>query len=433
MDPLLNRLKALGVNIKSGKDLNDEVKPAGYPIESVISGENRATIYGDTFVTVKHYGFDYRHGSLNLFDIPSLKMISEWGKASGLSELAAPQIAFLDTETSGLAGGTGTFAFLVGLGCYTPTGFDVVQFFMRDPSQEQAMLAALSEWLTPFLVLVTFNGKSFDLPLLNTRYTLNGLTSPFTQFTHIDLLHLARRLWRDRLPSRALGDLEREFAGFSRDQDEVPGYLIPQYYFEYLRTKDARPLGGVLYHNVVDIASLAALFTFTADLIANPDKAEIHALDLAAIARLYEDLGHLEKAAALYERCLIEGLPEENYIRTLERFAIFRKREGHPELAAQLWEYAAEKKYLPAFIEIAKHYEHILSDPDQAAEWVHKAIALVNSQPLPGYLRKMRIEELTHRLERLDKKRIKAQTTAYNQISGTTQDESQPAKNESSE
>ena len=210
------------------------------------------------------------------------------------------------------------------------------------------------------------------------------------------------------MPSRALGDLEREFAGFFRDQEEVPGYLIPQYYFEYLRTKDARPLGGVLYHNVVDIASLAALFTFTADLIANPEKAEIHALDLAAIARLYEELGHLEKAAVLYERCLSQGLPEENYVRTLERYALFRKRQGRPELAAQLWEYAAEKGYLPAFIELAKHFEHSMSDADKAAEWVHKAIVLVNSQSLPGYLRKMRLEELTHRLERLEKKRIKA-------------------------
>ena len=86
----------------------------------------------------------------------------------------------------------------------------------------------------------------------------------------------------------------------------------------------------------------------------------------------------------------------------------------------------------PAFIELAKHFEHSMSDPDKAAEWVHKAVALVNSQSLPAYLRKMRLEELTHRLERLEKKRIKAQTTAYNHISNSPQDDSQPAKNESS-
>ena len=432
MDPLLSRLKALGVNIKSGQEAPRETKPVEFPIESVVAGETRTTIYGDTFVTIKHYDQDYRHGALNLFDNPSLKMISEWGKTNGLSEMAFNQIAFLDTETSGLAGGTGTFAFLVGLGYHTPTGFDVVQFFMRDPAQEPAMLAALSEWLTPFLALVTFNGKSFDLPLLNTRYSLNGITSPFAQFAHIDLLHLARRLWRDRLVSRALGDLEREFAGFARGQDEVPGYLIPQYYFEYLRTKDARPLGGVFYHNVVDIASLAALFTFTADLIASPEKAGIHALDLAAIARLYEELGHLEEAAVLYERCLDEGLPEEYYIKTLERFAMFRKRQGHPVLAAQLWVYAAEKEHLPAYIELAKHYEHSMADPDTAADWVRRALNLVNSQSLPGYLRKMRQEELTHRLEQLEKKREKARTTAYNHIGSPPPDNNPPTENESS-
>ena len=303
---------------------------------------------------------------------------------------------------------------------------------MRDPSQEPALLAALSEWLTPFQAIVTFNGKSFDLPLLNTRFTMNGLTPPFAPLAHIDLLHLARRLWRDRLPSRALGDLEREIAGFIREQDEVPGYLIPQYYFDYLRTKDARPLGGVFYHNVIDIASLACLFTFTANLIANPEMAVVHTLDLAAIARLYEELGHLEQAAALFERCLEEGLPEENYIKTIERFASIRKRQGRPELAAQLWIYAAEKQHLPAFIELAKYYEHTMIDLAQAEDWVAKALNLINVQSLPGYLRKMYQEELVHRLERLEKKKIKALTSAYNQNGDHEIDITHPPKNESS-
>ncbi len=406
-DPLIERLKALGVRVESKPA--PELPPAvrQYPIEQVVAGQNRSTIYGDAFFTSTQFKRDYRHGELDLYNFPSLEMISEWGKASALGSLAPNEIIFLDTETSGLAGGTGTFAFLIGLGRHTLDGFEVVQFFMRDPSQETALLAALDEFLSPFRAVVTFNGKTFDLPLLNTRFTLNGLTSPFGRFEHIDLLHLARRIWRDRLPSRALSDLEKEIAGFTRAMDEVPGYLIPQYYFDYLRTQDARPLKGVFYHNVIDITSLAALFNYTAGLIAAPLESSTHALDLAAIARLFEDLGHLEQAAALYERCLAEGLPKDSYLRSLERFAAMRKRQGRADLAVKLWELAAGQNHLPAFIELVKYYEHISTDYELAVEWVNRALETIGSTPLPGYLRKMYLDEFTHRLERLHRKRAR--------------------------
>src|SRR5690606_29266065 len=131
-----------------------------------------------------------------------------------------------DTETTGLMGGTGTYAFLVGIGFRSDEGFRLVQFFMRDPSLERALLAALQQWLNTFDVVVTFNGKTFDLPLLNNRYTMNGLPSPLSRFEHVDVLHLARKLWRDRLPSRALGDLEKEIVRFFRTGEDIPGWVI---------------------------------------------------------------------------------------------------------------------------------------------------------------------------------------------------------------
>jgi len=123
---------------------------------------------------------------------------------------------FLDTETTGLAGGTGTFAFLIGLDASMAMISKLSQYFMRDPAEESALLAAVAEFIHPCQALVTFNGKSFDVPLLNTRYTLQAISSPFANLSHVDLLPLARRLWRDRLPSRALGYLETSILGAKR-------------------------------------------------------------------------------------------------------------------------------------------------------------------------------------------------------------------------
>jgi uncharacterized protein YprB with RNaseH-like and TPR domain len=404
MNSLSDRLKALGVQVGARQIKPPSPAETVYSIDKVVEGEFYPTIYGSSFITKRIFTPNYLHGHLSLSTLPHLSILSEWSKSTRLNDLDVRNIAFLDTETSGLAGGTGTFAFLVGVGYHTGDGFQVVQFFMRDPSEEQALLAALNEWMSAFDVVVTFNGKSFDIPLLNTRYTMNGISSPFSTYEHVDLLHLARRLWRDRLPSRALGDLEKEIMGFYRDQDEVPGYLIPQYYFDYLRTADARPLAGVFYHNVLDIVSLAALFNFTGALLSNPGEIASYSLDIAAIARLNEELGHLEHAAELYEHCIELGLPEENFLKIIERFAQMRKRQQKPELAAILWLHAVERKHIPAFIELAKYYEHTVIDLDTALSYVTKALTLSSTLPLPGYLRKMYQDELNHRAQRLEKK-----------------------------
>jgi uncharacterized protein YprB with RNaseH-like and TPR domain len=133
-----------------------------------------------------------------------LLTIAQWMGDARLAEMPLESFAFLDTETSGLAGGTGTYAFLVGVGRFEGDTFRLVQFFMRDPSEEAALLEGLMDYLAPCAALVTFNGKAFDAPLLVTRYSLHSLPVPFKDYGHLDLLPLARRLWRDRLPSRAL-------------------------------------------------------------------------------------------------------------------------------------------------------------------------------------------------------------------------------------
>jgi uncharacterized protein len=154
--------------------------------------------------------------------------------------------------------------------------FRLIQLFMRDPGQEQALLASLARILAPFKVIVTFNGRGFDVPLMKARHVMNGIPHPFDNLEHIDLLPVARKLWRNRLPSRALKSLEVDILQLPRTAEEVPGYLIPEMYFDYLRSGDARPLSGIFYHNGMDILSLAALFNFVNDLLVDPLSSHSH-------------------------------------------------------------------------------------------------------------------------------------------------------------
>src|SRR5262249_33194494 len=140
------------------------------------------------------------------------------------------RIAFLDTETTGLSGGTGTYAFLVGIGTWRSSGFLVEQFFMRNFDEEAAVICPLEERLSQVKVVVTFNGKCFDLPLLESRFVMHRRDWPLADGIHLDLLHPSRRLWKLRLKDCSLANLEREVLGFEREED-IPGYLIPQVYF----------------------------------------------------------------------------------------------------------------------------------------------------------------------------------------------------------
>ena len=236
------------------------------------------------------------------------------------------------------------------------------------------MLEALIQFLAPCEALVTFNGKAFDAPLLTTRYSLHRIPVPFKDYAHLDLLPLARRLWRDRLPSRALKYLEEHILGFTRTSDEVPGYEIPWLYFDYLRTGDARPLGGVFYHNAMDVVAMAALLAHVSELLADPYNGRVeHGLDFIALGKLYEDLNHWDEAARLFERGLELGLEEADFGVAVKRLSILQKKRGDVDRALHLWEQAAGKGHIYAHIELAKYYEHKLRDIKSSIKWAKSA------------------------------------------------------------
>jgi uncharacterized protein YprB with RNaseH-like and TPR domain len=401
---LADKLKALGVKIGTSH-LSGPEAGAAIPIDRIVPGGYRQTARGEAFVSEQTFGADYRHGAQPLTINHPLDTIALCARDPLLSSVPLSSFAFLDTETSGLSGGTGTFAFMVGVGRFEGDDFRLAQFFLRDPSEEPAMLEALIEFLAPCKALVTFNGKAFDAPLLNTRYALHSIPSPIKDFSHLDLLPLARRLWRDRLPSRALKYLEENILGLPRTSEEVPGYEIPWLYFDYLRTGDATPLKGVFYHNAMDVVAMAALLRHMASILHDPFDGNVsHGLDFISLGKLYEDLRQWDLAARLFEHGLAHELSEADFGSAVERLSHLQKRRGDLDEAVRLWEQAAAQGHIYAHVELAKHYEHRIRDMDAATRWVKSALELVKESELPAYMKKHWKQELDHRLARLKTK-----------------------------
>lgn len=404
MPTLSDRLKLLGVKIGT-KDLPPPRSDKSYPVEDIVAGRFVDTANGSTYLIEQDFPVNYIHGQIGLRISTTPQTIAEWAGDQKIAEQNPESMVFLDTETSGLAGGTGTFAFLVGVGRYTQDGFHLAQFFMRDPLEEPALLLALEDFLAPCQTIVSFNGKAFDVPLLDTRYTLQGWKSPFKNLTHVDLLHLSRRLWHDRLPSRTLANLEVQILHASRTDEEIPGWMIPQIYFDYLRDTDARPLQRVFYHNAMDVVSLAALLNHTSSLLEDPfSQPTCEYIDWAAVARLLEDLGHTEKAAELYDICLKAELPEDLYNDTLIRLSLLHKRNNNYTAAIPLWEQAALRRIIYAYEELAKYFEHHAQNLEMAIKWTLDALEYIDSASLPNIETMQWKPEFQHRLKRLQRK-----------------------------
>jgi len=404
MVALTDRLKALGVKVGTAH-LPAPEPTTQFQIDSIVAGVFRPTPLGDVFVAEQAFMSTYLHGRAPILPAAPLAMLARWAADESVADLPLDAFAFLDTETSGLAGGTGTYAFLVGAGRFVQGQFLLQQFFMRDPAEEPAMLEGLARFLAPCKALVTFNGKAFDAPLLVTRYTMHRMPLPFKGYSHVDLLPLARRLWRDRLPSRALKYLEEHVLGMTRTSEEVPGYEIPWLYFDYLRSGDARPLAGVFYHNAMDVVAMAALLAHTSEMMADPYNGHVqHGLDFIALGKLFEHLGQLDEAAQLYERGLQSDLTEADFGVAVRRLSILQKRRGDLEQAIRLWERAAADGHVYAFIEMAKYYEHRQRDVKAALKWTKSAHRQIKKLDAPAYVRAHWREEIEHRMQRLKRK-----------------------------
>jgi hypothetical protein len=304
--------------------------------------------------------------------------------------VAPERWAFLDTETTGLAGGSGTYAFLIGVGRITRQGFHIRQFFMREYSEEKSLLLALSEHLKGFEVLITYNGKTYDQPLLETRYRLARQKPPFARLHHLDLLHGARRLWKLRFENCRLTYLENQVLGFERDGD-LPGEMIPYVYFEYLRSREAQRLVPIFHHNAIDILTLGCLTGIVPSAFRNTD----HDSLLAAGVRRGEELLGLgrwcvtaddhERGVELMKRAVDRGLPDVLLFRTLWDIARLEKKQGRCDAALAILTDLAQSPNefrTKALEELAKHFEHSHRNYALALDLTHQALALCQSEPL---------------------------------------------------
>ncbi|MGB6430670.1 MAG: ribonuclease H-like domain-containing protein [Candidatus Acidiferrales bacterium] len=331
------------------------------------------------------------------------------------------QWLFLDTETTGLAGGTGTYAFLVGIAWWDAGGLEVEQFFMRDHTEEHSVLLELSARMAERPVLVTFNGKSFDWPLLETRYRMTRSIRAPVPAAHLDLLHPARQLWRMRLPSVRLTDLERHVLSEAGPlawtrRDDLDSALIPQLYFDHLSGAGSAPLATVFRHNEMDLRALAALSGRICALLGGDpesprDRSPERALDLYGMSRL---LGRRRDARAqpACEMAIDTGLPAGVERMAQRELAHMAKRQRDYTRAAAIWEQlavargaSAAESAIEACEQLAIHFEHRARQPERAAEWTETALRQLRAATRLEPARARRLESrLGHRQQRLARK-----------------------------
>jgi len=339
-------------------------------------------------------------------DARALKLLSP----DAPDEIADPdEWLFLDTETTGLAGGSGTYAFLVGIAWWEGGGLEIEQFFMRDYSEERSLLFALGERIAEHPVIATFNGKSFDWPLLETRYRMSRKISLPTPRAHLDFLHPARNLWQLRLGSVRLSELERHVLGRDRGADLLSG-LIPQIYFDYLRGGPPERLVPVLNHNQLDLRGLAALSSRILSLLGDAENLGQDGLELFGVSRICEKRGEHRRARSLYERSIASILPIETDRAARRSLARLAKREGDFDLACELWKNALgnSRHGYQAYEQLAIYYEHKARDSEQARQIVRQALDdLCRANQIgdiaPGAYREIKAR-FDHRLARLERK-----------------------------
>ena len=406
MTEIVDKLSHLSA-LRPAAGARRQTSPAGNDsrfeeLRALVEGETSGNRFGSHLRVRRHYA----QPVCGTVGARAMQLI-----ASGPMEILCDpgQWLFLDTETTGLSGGTGTYAFLVGLGWWQADGFVVEQYFMRDHSEERSLLLAVSERLADRRVLVTFNGKSFDWPLLQTRYQMTRIGRMPEPAVHLDLLHTARRLWRLHLGSVALKELERHILHFDRGED-IPSATIPQRYFDFLRGGKPAPIAEILYHNQMDLCGLATLALHISRLLEDPEKNSCRAGELFGISRLLQEFGEEKFAVRYFQKSIEDGLPRDAERIAQRELARIAKRERNFELSNALWEklLGSTMEGLKAYEQLAIHYEHRDCQPQKAASLSRQALIKLqeafNSGQLPAHQYRKWHASFQHRLTRLELK-----------------------------
>ena len=384
----------------------------------VLGGEWRESGGQQFLVIDRKYSPGYRHGRVAVADsLPPPDGL--WPRLSLLAGTACRgRMLFVDLETTGLAGGAGSYAFLVGCGWFDGALFRVRQFFLSSFAGERVLLEAVAEAAAAAGTVVTYNGKSFDLPLMETRFVLHRMETPFAGMPHVDMVHPARRLWRpdesesDNDVSRGvmarnagncrLTTLEGTLCGHTREGD-VPGFEIPSRYFHFVRSGDARALEAVMEHNRLDLLALALVTARASQLLDDGPDAATTGREALGMARLYERAGLEDDARAAFTRAAqMPGVDTATRAEALRGVAVLARRMRQFDDAASAWRRILELRGCPAAIAreateaLAVHHEHRVRDLRAAQAFALQSMALHQSRS--------RREAVEHRLARLNRK-----------------------------
>ncbi len=408
-DPAELRRRLRRIGRRPAADRVPAVVPRGQD-KGLPPGEEVLTPLGAAYRIESSYPLDHFHGPSRLSDLLAFepRVAAAVAGQPELEALSHEQLAFVDLETTGLVGGAGTIAFLVGIGTLVGAEFRLRQYFLRELTEEGGMLQALQGDLEAVEAFVTFNGRAFDIPLLENRYVI-GLRRRWnlTARPHLDLLYPARRLWRRELPDCRLGTLERRVLTVERSTKDVPGDEIPGIYLDYLRTRDATEIARVVYHNAVDILSLVGVAAQVLSRHSQSDPSELSASEALAVARWHQDAGRSGQAEAAYRTASVAG-EEAVRLEALRRYTAHLKREKRYEQAIegwQAWSALAPDDPRPC-VELAKAFEWRYKDLGLAQRWAQAALVCLSHWPA-GWRRDQAWGELEHRLARLARK-IKA-------------------------
>ena len=370
----LNRFQGAILGDRPTPDLQDV--PARYRQMSQAVGGRIVSGRAGSFCLVKtHYSRHHSYGHLTLGDIPGDGPfpVSAFTREDEPGYVEPASLLFIDTETTGL-GGAGTVAFLVGCGSVVEDGFEVRQYLIPDYSDEAAMLEALLSEFDDSKVIVSYNGAAFDLPLLQDRMIINRVARELDIDRHLDLLHPVRRLFRRRLGDCRLINVEKELFGLKRDND-IPGYLIPSVYFDWLSEQNPELMGTVLEHNRLDIVSLYYLAAYLARAFQTEGGVLKTINDLYSLSRIYGWRKQNHRVIDLYRR--IDALANKPLAGDVLLFhAQAFKRIGAYEKAVSLWEglsSAPSKEGFRANVELAKYYEHRVKDIETAYQYAQRA------------------------------------------------------------
>jgi len=388
-------------------------------LERYLQAEEKRTPYGSCLVRHDYYPNGYRHGASDIHSFLSAsphtvsrlmnniseseKKISDDKQNSAFLSIPLEKYLFLDIETTGLSGGVGVCPFLIGTGYFKEGDFHVFQLFMRDYHEEQAVLYLLAEIIEDegLKGLITYNGKSYDTNILTTRSITSGIDLPISGMPNFDLLFPVRRIFKRRIGDCSLSSIEREVLGFYR-VDDIPGYQVPEIYFDFIRRGFSELMRKVFIHNLYDILSMCAIAERLCALYSDPIEYHAEPEDLYQIANLYKKNGDIDDAMRVYRHLSSFDDILLSYQANLA-LSFMLKRRGEYKRACEIWEKCIEEhpKYsVVPYIELAKYHEHCRKDYKKALLYTKSGMEIAS----PYRNRRFDFTEFEKRIKRLNSK-----------------------------